>query len=511
MAHPSVIAALDVGTNSFHMIVAKVGDTGFEVITREKETVRLGRGSGEMRHLDDDAIERGVACLGRMRLVAESHDAEIRAVATSAVREARNRDDFLRRVRREAGIDIEVVSGIEEARLIHLGALEAVGRPDQTMLLCDVGGGSTEIVLGRGDEEYLARSFKLGAVRLTDRFFASERLHPSAVSSCRSHVRASLMAIQAEVAERGFDVAVASSGTAETVARLIIDRSGRPAPRSLNRYEFAAADLSRVVADLASHDTVDERRRAMGLEARRAEILLAGALILEGVADVFGVGTFTYSDYALREGLIIDSLRRHGRRPGGDDVAMRSVRSLAERCDDRPDHSRHVARIAGVLFDGLHERLGLDESSRRLLVFAALLANVGVFISHSRHHLHTYYVVRNSDLVGLSDHEIELVAQVARYHRKGHPKDEHPEFGRLDEHDKRIVRGLAAILRIAIGLDRTQDGRVRDVEVRYGEDEIRIEFSVGKKDTSDLNEYAANERRGLLEETSGRRVRVVAT
>ena len=152
-----VIAALDIGTNSFHMVVAKPVVGGFEVIAREKETVRIGHGSGEMKQLDADAIERGIACLARMRQVADSHGAEIRAVATSAVREAKNKSEFLRRARKEANIEIEVISGVEEARLIHLGALHGIGEPEKTMFLCDIGGGSTEIVLGNEDEEMIAR------------------------------------------------------------------------------------------------------------------------------------------------------------------------------------------------------------------------------------------------------------------------------------------------------------------------------------------------------------------
>jgi exopolyphosphatase/guanosine-5'-triphosphate,3'-diphosphate pyrophosphatase len=173
------------------------------------------------------------------------------------------------------------------------------------------------------------------------------------------------------------------------------------------------------------------------------------------------------------------------------DAAMRSVRLLADRCDDRPEHSQHVARIAGQLFDLLHQRLGLDASTRRLLEAGSLLANVGVVISHSKHHLHSYYVIRNSELVGLSDREIELIAQVARYHRKGLPKLEHKEFAALDSSDQHIVRALAAILRIAVDLN--------------------ISFTTSKKLDNELNEFAANERRSLLAEVLGVRVKISAS
>jgi exopolyphosphatase/guanosine-5'-triphosphate,3'-diphosphate pyrophosphatase len=429
------------------------------------------------------------------------------------VREARNRDEFIRRAKKEAGIDVRVVSGVEEARLIHLGALHGLGEHEATMFLCDIGGGSTEIVVGNDDEEMLARSFKIGAVRLTDRFFATSTLHPSAVASCRSFVRAAFMNIQAETAELGFELAVASSGTAETVARMIHARSGEAEPKTFNRYTFRATDVTTIVQLLADHTTVEARQEAFGLERSRAEIILAGAIILEAIADVFGIGEFVFSDYALREGLLIDTLRKHGTGPAADtstDAAMRSVRVLADRCDDRPDHSEHVARIACDLFDQLHEPLGVDISARRLLEAAALLANVGVVVSHSKHHLHSYYVIRNSELVGLTDREIELIAQIARYHRKGLPKSEHAVFAALSADDQHIVRALAGVLRIAIGLDRTQDGRVKKLETTLLSDALEITFKTTKSQDTDLTAYAANERRTLLSDVLGRRVKVSA-
>jgi exopolyphosphatase/guanosine-5'-triphosphate,3'-diphosphate pyrophosphatase len=506
-----MIAALDIGTNSFHLVIAKVVDGGFEVVETEKETVRIGHGAGDMNQLEQDAIERGIACLIRMQKIAASHNAEIRAVATSAVREAKNRFEFIRRAKKEAQIDIEVISGVEEARLIHLGALNGVGEHERPMLLCDIGGGSTEIVLGNDDEVLLARSFKLGAVRLTDRFFNSATLHPSSVSSCRSHVRSTLMVLQSEVIEFGFDVAVASSGTAETIARLIQRRSDNSAPKTLNRFEFTQAQIAETVTLLGSVNTVEERREKFGLDKSRAEIILAGAIILEGIASVYGIETFMYSDYALREGVILDTLQRRGLGPtaGETDAAMRSVRLLADRCDDRPEHSQNVARIGLEMFDQLWDVLGVAQSNRKLLEAAALLANVGVVISHSKHHLHSYYVIRNSELVGLNDREIEIIAQVARYHRKGLPKLDHPEFAALSLEDQKLVCALAGVLRVAVGLDRTQDGRVKKITTNISDGELKIGFTTIKKLDSELNVYAATERRSLLADSTGLRIKVL--
>ena len=345
---------------------------------------------------------------------------EVRAVATSAVREAKNRSDFIKQVRKSTGIEIEVVSGVEEARLIHLGVLNAIGIHDRSMFMCDIGGGSTEVVVGLDDEVLFARSFKLGAVRLTDRFFSNSALHPSAVPSCRAFIRSMLSVVAPEVSELGFEVAAASSGTAETIARMILGLRGESEPKSMNRFEFTGDEVRDVVSKLQSIATVEERIERFGLESNRGDIILAGALILEGLIDVFELKSIMYSDYALREGLLLDTLRRDGliEVDKDHDAARRSVQQLADRCDDRPDHSQHVSELACELFDELNETLRLEPETRKYLEFAALLANVGVVVSHAKHHLHTYYLVRNAELMGLSDREVEIVAQVARYHRK---------------------------------------------------------------------------------------------
>ena len=506
-------AALDVGTNSFHLVIAKPVETGFEIITSEKEVIRLGHGAGDMKQLESDAMDRGIASLKRMREIATVHKAELRAVATSAVREAQNRNEFIKRARKEAGVEIEVVSGIEEARLIHLGVLHAIGIGDQPMLLCDIGGGSTEVVLAAGEDIFLSRSFKLGAVRLTDRFFRTDALHPSALSSCRKFVRSMLATIQPEVQELSFEVAVGSSGTVEAIAKLIMQQNKQTEPKSFNRYEFASEDITKVLNLLADVPTVKQREKIFDLEPSRADIILAGAVILEGIALSFGVTKFMYSDYALREGVLFDTLQRRDmlNHPEGIDPAMHSVRQLADRCDDRPVHAANVAKIALSLFENLQKRLNLDASCRRYLEAAALLANVGVVVSHSKHHLHSYYVIRNSELVGLTDREIELIAQIARYHRKSVPKPTHPEFAQLLESDQHIVRSLAAILRIAIGLDRTQDGRIKKVTVRSEDEQLLIYVKASAKHDLELNLYAANERRGLLSDLLQTKVKILAS
>lgn len=520
MSTPQQLAALDLGTNSFHLVVARVRPDGaFEVITREKDMVRLGHGGGEMKDLADDAMDRGVATLQRMRQLADRHGAEITAVATSAVREAQNADVFLRRAKEEAGIEVEVISGVEEARLIHLGVLQAVPIYDRKALLVDVGGGSTEVLVVHQGRELTARSFKLGAVRLTDRFFPGGSLHPAAVDACRAYVRSALTVLRREVAEHGFELAVASSGTAEAMARMVHAETGGEALRTYNSFEWTAAEHRQVVARLVKARTVEDRRKVPGLDAARADIILAGALILEGVLDVFSADGFTFSDYALREGALLDAIQRRQVADGDSagsgslqhlrDVARRSVRQLADRCDDDPHHSSHVAHLAGELFDQTRSLHGLRGQHRDYLEAAALLANVGLVISHSKHHLHSYYVIRNSELVGFTDREIELVALVARYHRKSAPKPSHEGYAGLPVDDQRVVRVLAALLRVAIGLDRSHDGRVQHVDVRERRGRLVVAMESHSGLDLSLERYAATERADLLAAELGLDVEIV--
>ena len=508
MSEDTLLAALDVGTNSFHLVIARVlGDGRFEVVTRDKEIVRLGHGGGDMRSISPEAMSRAIEALKRFQALASSHGAPMRAVATSAVREADNASEFLAAARRDSGVDIEVISGVEEARLIHLGVLHALDIVNHRVLLIDIGGGSTEVLVAQGGEELAVRSFKLGAVRLTDRFFPGGSQHPSAVSSCRIHIRSVLSVLEREVSDLGFEFAVVSSGTAETLARMVHARRGDPPIRSTNALRFTRDELDAVVDELIDAASTERRRRLAGLESSRADIILAGALILDGVAHSFDVAEFVFSDYALREGVMLDTIRRRSpTAPDLHDVARRSVEGLMDRCDDDPAHSRHVASLAASLFDQLASRHGLEPIWRQRLEAASLLANVGLVVSHSKHHLHSYYVIRNSDLVGLTDHEIELIAQIARYHRKSPPKPSHEAFARLDEHDQRGVRVLAGILRIAIGLDRRREHRVTAVKVRSNDTAKGLEILVETDATStdiDLELYAAQERRELLEAALG--------
>lgn len=510
-----VLAAIDVGTNSLHLVLARVvGGDRFDVISREKEQVRLGQGAGDMKRLAPDAMDRGVAALGRFRRLADAHQAELRAVATSAVREAENHDEFLSRARREARVEVEVISGVEEARLIHLGVLSALPVFERRILVCDIGGGSTELVIGERGETLASRSLKLGAVRLTNRHFAGATVSKGDVEACRRDVRGALVAFERPVARHGFAQAIGASGTIEAVVRLARRAAGDDAPqRTWNGATATAEEVCAVTADLARAARKGTLAQVPGLDPRRVDIITAGALILEGVVDRLGVAEITLSEGALREGVLIDTLERLR---GGSlhhitDVGRRSVRHLADTFDDDPSHAAWVATLALQIHDELAPLLDLPPDGRDHLEAASLLANVGLIVSHDGHHKHSYYVIRNSDrLVGFTDAEIERIALIARYHRRSAPKARHLEFARLDADEQRVVRALAGILRVAIALDRTHGRRVSAVGARQADGRVCIEVTPTVGADVDLEVHAAAERCGLLAEVLDRPVEVVA-
>jgi exopolyphosphatase/guanosine-5'-triphosphate,3'-diphosphate pyrophosphatase len=457
-----------------------------------------------MRELTDEAIGRAVEALDRFRQVAEVHDAPITAVATSAVREADNREVLIDRAWDEAHVHVNVISGVEEARLIHLGVLQAVPVFDRRLLLCDIGGGSTELLVGFRGEVLASRSLKLGAIRLTRRFFDGRHTHPGAVDACRRHVRSTIAPFAREVRRLDAEVAVGSSGTIATLAEMAALRATGSRPRSVSNLTLTTEQLDELVAELIDAPTPDARAELPGVDAGRADIILAGALILEQVVQELALDELVVSDYALREGVLLDTWRR---RHGGSlhhlsDLRRRSVLDLAELMDEDPPHSAQVARLALELFDQSQPRHGLGDDAREILEAAALLCNVGMFLSHAQHHKHSYYVIRGTDrLTGFNDDEVERIALVARYHRKSDPRPKHAEFAALDDDAQREVCVLAGLLRVAIGLDRNHAARARSLAVEDTGTALVVRVTPVPGEDISLELYAAGARAGLLRST----------
>ncbi|MGA0116838.1 MAG: Ppx/GppA phosphatase family protein [Ilumatobacteraceae bacterium] len=505
----ATVAAIDLGTNSFHMVIAEVDHLGFHIITTEKEVVRLGAGVHGFDLLADDAIERGIAALRRMKHIAQAHSAVIRAVATSAVREASNGSEFVSRVRRDVGIDIDVISGAEEARLIALGVRYSLALTDDDVLMIDIGGGSTEFTVAKGRRTAISQSIKLGAVRLTDKFLM-DGVSDSAVSKARAFISSTFAPLANDIKVAGFHRVVVSSGTCETIARVALLSRGREEVSSLNAQTFTRAEVNEVVDSVLEAKVPARIAEIPGIEEKRAEIITAGSLLLQEICRQLRISQLEYSDFALREGVLIDSMEQILGRPSSKrDAARDGVIRFAQRCSVDLRHSEHVAKLSVDIFRSLHKHFELNDRLLPLLEAAAILSNVGASVSYSKHHLHSYYMIRNSELVGFSKEDIELVAVAARYHRKGSPKKSHDEYAALSDDHQHDVDLMAGILRIATGLDRSHDQCVRAVSASVKEIngkevvQLAIRNECDNREILELNLYTAQERTSLLEEFLG--------
>ena len=503
------LAAVDIGTNSIHLVIVEVDPAGqeFKILDREKEIVRLGKGSTDMKHLSKRAMDRSLAVLRRFKALADARRAPLRAVATSAVREATNQEEFRTRARREAGVAIEVISGFEEARLIYQGVLKALPVYGKKVLLVDIGGGSTEFLLGQKDTVHYDNSLKLGAIRLTERFFPSPTIRRREIEECRRFIRGTLNPVARELKPREWDLAVGTSGTIESVAQMTRALRGEDRNGGLNHFRFTREELDQIVEQVLEAKTLRQREKVEGLDPDRADIISAGVLILEQIFEELELGRMTVSGYALREGLVIDTIHKLTKRKWVfEDLRHKNTLTLGQRLHIDEAHAHHTALLALRLFDQTRSLHELGEAERDLLETATLLHDTGFYISHAQHHLHSYYLIRNSELLGFNEDEKEIIANVARYHRKSHPKSRHETFQRLNGRGRDIVRKLAALLRIADGLDRSHTQIVRDVLCRISPQHLKVYLRPSPVADLTLEVWGAERKKALFEEVFGRTV-----
>lgn len=500
------LAAIDLGTNSFHIVIVKVNPNGtFESLGKEKESVRLGSGSGNSEVITPDAIERGIKCLKRFKGLAEIQNAEIRCVATSALREAKNRNVFVERAKKELGLNIEVVSGFEEARLIYFGILQGLPVFDKRILMIDIGGGSTEILIGKAGKIEFAQSLKMGAIRLTDKFFNGDPNEDSDIEQCKLFVEGMISPYKREIEKLSPDIIIGSSGTIQAIAQMILARKEEEAPRSLNNYSFTNLELKQVRESLDAANTLKKRTKIPGLDVKRADIIVAGSIILEQIFDTFSLKNLTISDYALREGIIYDTIKKEeGREENSsnlDNIRLKAVNTLFESFPFEAEHVRKVTDISLKIFDDLKSIHECNPIEREYLVAASLLHEIGMGISHSSHHKHSYYIIRNSELmVGYNFDEIEIIALVARYHRKSPPKIKHLEFMKLNAAEQITVKKLSAILRIADGLDRSHSAIVEDISCELQNEVILFKVKAKKGVDPHIDIWSAQQKKDLFEE-----------
>ena len=508
------LAAVDVGTNSFHLVVVKLlPDNSFTVLRKEKIIVRLGESASQIKHLTEEAMERGVDAMKLFGITAERMEVPLRAVATSAVREAENGEDFIERVYESTGIEIEVVSGFEEARLIYLGVIQALAVVNERIALFDIGGGSTEILVGERGTSLYANSFKIGAIRMTQRFFPKETISKNQVEKLRLFLRGELYFAAQEVRKRGPKQLIASSGTALTIAAMTLADQEITVPEPLNGVSIKLAHVRKVVKQIIKAKSFDERAKMPGCDPRRADILAAGAVVLQTIMEELGFEKFTISSYALREGIILDTVQKRAGSEGEtpihlSDLRYDTVMKIGRIYNFDEAHGIHVAKLALQLYDDLSSLHKLKDDSRELLEAAALLHDIGYYISHASHHKHALYLIQNSEMLGFNDEEIAVIANVARYHRKSHPKLQHAEFAELDSRDQHRVGVLAGILRIADGLDRTHRRVIHDIRTTYSSKKISIATETALEEEATFEYWSVERKKGLLEEVLDRHVQL---
>jgi exopolyphosphatase/guanosine-5'-triphosphate,3'-diphosphate pyrophosphatase len=505
------MAAIDIGTNSVHMIVVQVRpDLSFEVIDREKVMVRLGSGGLDGRLLTADAVKAALQALTKFRRLAESHQVDqIRAVATSATRESRNGGEFLALVERETGIRPRVIAGSQEARLIHQAAVYGVDVGNARAVVIDIGGGSAEITLGTAASIQLARSFKIGVIRLTERFVRSDPPSPRDVRKLSKYVLGEIDHHCEQIVTAGFERVIGTSGTILSLGALAATSGRGTPPAELRNLRVTAKQIRRVRKTVSALD-LEGRLELPGLDPRRADLVVAGAVLLDTILQRLGAADLTLCDLALREGIVLDYIRRHRREIAQverfPDVRRRSTMELAERCQYHPEHAQHVARLALSLFDQTRDAHGLTDRERELLEYAALMHDIGGLISFARHHRHSYYLIKNGDLRGFHPDEIEVMALVARYHRRGTPRRSHAEYADLRAEHRRAVRALASILRVAESLDRSHAQVVSGLALQNRGDDWLLQISAHAD--AELEIWATNRHVKPLEELIGKPVRI---
>jgi exopolyphosphatase/guanosine-5'-triphosphate,3'-diphosphate pyrophosphatase len=493
------IAAIDIGTNSIHMIVCRVRpDLSFEVVDREKDMVRLGTGGLDGRRLTDVSMAAAIQTLSKFMRLAASHSVdEVIATATSAVREAENGAEFVQAVARDLDLHVRVISGMEEARLIHLAAAYAVDIGKRSAVVIDIGGGSTEITVGTAERMALGRSFKLGVIRLTERFVTTDPLSSRDERRLTRHIREQTGPYLAQIVKRNVGRIIGTSGTMLSIGALAEDK--RPGD-DLRNVRVSAKAVHRLRKRLTSL-TLEERVRIPNLDPRRADLAPAGVVLVDTLLAGLEADSMTLCDFALREGLVLDYVARNAahirtvdRYP---DVRRRSVIELAERYNYQPAHARQVARLALALFDGTRSRHALGQREREWLEYAALLHDVGTHIGYERHHKHSYYLIRHGGLRGFAPDEVEAIALVARYHRQAMPRKSHDEFAALSHTARDIVRMLAAFVRLAEGLDRSHTQVIKGLRVGLGASRLMVKLAASSD--AELEVWAAARHAAALE------------
>jgi exopolyphosphatase/guanosine-5'-triphosphate,3'-diphosphate pyrophosphatase len=496
------LAAIDVGTNSIRLVVAEVDSAAsYRVLDEERAQTRLGEGLYGTGRLGGEPMERSLQALGQMRAIADGMGVEeLRAIATAAVREAENGRDFLRAAEEVQGVHLDVISAEEEARLAFRSIRKHFPLADTPTAIVDIGGGSLEVILSAGGMIEETHSLPLGAVRLTEQLVESDPLTDPEWKALRRTIDRML---KQGLGKPAFTTPrmIGSGGTFTAMASMaMFERQGELGPPQ--GYRMTREEWNHLTRRLRAAP-LPVRRKMRGLNPDRADIIVAGAAAVARLARRLGTREILIHDRGIRDGLLLSMIDE--RFPEGEvlDAGDRFewALRLARRCRINERHALHVAALAGQIFDGTQDLHGMGEDERELLAAAALLHDIGYLIGHAKHHKHAYHLIVHADLPGYSAREVEVIANVARYHRRARPRKKHPNFARLGAEDQRRVRYLTAILRLADGLDRTHAQAVREVVVERGDGTLRLRVDAESEPRVEI--WDADRKSELFEEVVG--------
>ncbi len=509
------VAAIDLGTNSFHMVIVEESEgKGIVEIDRVKEMICIGRGSISTKMLDEKAMEAGITTLKHFLVLASQHGVKqesIIAFATSAIREAKNRDVFLQRVRDETGIKIKVVSGLEEAQFIYYGVRRAVRLSTEPELIFDIGGGSVEFIIADHQKIFLLESRKVGVARMLERFITTDPIADKELSLLEQFFAAELFSSAEKSRELNIKRAIASSGTAQNIAKMIRSATGRDDEVTLNQSSFTRKEFQKFYKSVIAMNA-SQRKKLTGLDEKRVDLIVPGLVLMNVIFSLFKLKEVMISDSALREGMVVHYLKNNwsdcGERRLQLNIRRQSVVELGYRCDWNKIHSEHIAALCLQLFDRLQPLHGLSSHERELLEYAALLHNIGTFISIASHHKHSQYLILNGELRGFSPVEINIMANIARYHRKSPPSTKHEAYSQLKSKQRRVVDVLSGILRIANGLDRGHRQNIVSIEADMTASSVTI--GLHAMHNPDIEIWAAGRMKAWLETVLERSIRFEA-
>ncbi len=505
------LAAIDIGSNSVRLLVAEALRGGnYRILDEEREPTRLGRSVSSEGRLDDESMDRTVAALRTFKEIATGYQVtRLRTIATCAVRESRNGPEFCRRVREEVGLEVEVISGEREARLAFASVQHAFDLSGRNTVVADIGGGSTEIVFATGNLIESIFSTPLGAVRLTEQFGLGECCEGSDAARGLERLDEEINGVLKKQTTRPLfapHLLVGCGGTFTTLAELMM-AAKRELDVPVAGYTISQAEVHHLL-DRLRKVPLRARRSMAGMTPDRADIIIAGLTIVDALMRRFRVNTLAIHTRGVRDGLLREMIEETAVGGEGDDATHReaAIERLAAACSGEIEHGRTVAALAGRIFEQLAVPLELPPSDRLLLECAARLQDVGYVINYDKHHKHIYHLIRNSRLPGLRPHDIEMIANVARYHRGAHPKRKHENLMRLSSDDQRRVQRMAAILRVAGGLDRSRSQQVRDVFVRIEDGRVILDVVADQNPQVDL--WGAERRTDLFEKVYGMKMDV---